>query len=57
MPLLVCKKCGTTFLEYEEEHDAHPTCSRCSLELVEACEWCNEPEKQCRCGKDNIKTE
>jgi hypothetical protein len=52
MTLLVCQKCGSTYVEDADE--THPVCSRCKTALVEVCEWCNQPEKQCTCGKDEI---
>jgi len=52
--LYICQKCGDTYFVYEGEE---VVCPKCKSMLVEICEWCDQPEKECSCGKDEIKVE
>ena len=54
MTLLACPTCGDTYLVYDGEQSL---CKNCKAQLVETCEWCGKPEKECKCGKDEIDTE
>ena len=51
--LYLCEQCGDTFF-LDEGTDK---CSKCGRQLVPFCEWCNLPEKQCKCGKEKLKVE
>lgn len=52
--IYACPKCKDTFFVYEGDDD---TCPKCKVKLVPTCEWCNLPEKECTCGKENIQDE
>lgn len=52
--LYICPKCGTTYLL--EEGEKSGMCTKCMKALMQVCEWCGEPEKGCKCGKELIKT-
>ncbi len=49
--LYLCDKCKDTFFVYEGE-DA--LCSKCKSKLIPICEWCEKPESECKCEKDEI---
>jgi len=49
--IYTCPKCGETYFVDIGEDD---TCTKCKVKLVPTCEWCGKPEKDCRCGKDEI---
>ena len=53
MTLLVCRNCGDNYVE--DEGETQPVCPKCKIALIETCEWCNEPEQQCKCTKDMIR--
>jgi len=49
--LYVCQKCEDTFFVYEE---GEAICNTCRSNLIPICEWCEKPENECKCGKDEI---
>lgn len=51
--LYLCQACKDTFFVYEGEE---AVCSKCRSRLVPICEWCEKPEKECKCEKDEIET-
>ena len=53
-PVFACPKCKDTFFVYEGEEDV---CPKCKVKLIQTCEWCNLPQKECTCGKDELKEE
>jgi|GEM_PF-4679319 len=51
MTLYRCPKCGETFIYDSEDQNV---CSKCRVKLAAICEWCEQPEEECSCGKDTI---
>jgi hypothetical protein len=52
--MYICQKCGETYFVYDGEE---PVCGKCKSRLMEMCEWCDLPEKECKCKKDDINVE
>jgi len=52
--LYICQKCRATFFVYEGEE---AVCNKCRLRLTPMCEWCEKPESECVCKKDEIEAE
>jgi hypothetical protein len=49
--IYTCTKCKDTYFLDEGDPEL---CPRCKVKLVATCDWCNRPESECHCGKDEI---